>query len=244
MSSSTLSCAAMGSSSRFAAAPGDPRNHTTHPIVTGTSMLAVKFKGGIMMAGDTLGSYGSLARFTDVRRVVQAGDFTIVGADGDVSDFQHIKKIIASMQVDEKCIGDGITNTPQETWSILSNMLYHRRSKMNPLWNSLVVGGFHDGEAFLGTTDKIGTAYEADFVATGLGLHMALPIMRREWRADMSEAEARALLEACLKTLFYRDCRTINRISFARVTSHGATIDEPVVLDTEWGYKTFVNPSQ
>ena len=34
---------------------------------TGTSILAVKYNGGIMMAADTLGSYGSLARFRDER---------------------------------------------------------------------------------------------------------------------------------------------------------------------------------
>ena len=43
---------------------------------------------GVLIAADTLGSYGSLARFKDVRRVGAYGSHTIVGAAGDLSDFQ------------------------------------------------------------------------------------------------------------------------------------------------------------
>ena len=65
----------------------------------------------------------------------------------------------------------------------------------------------------LGVVDQIGTAFEADFTATGFGKHMAVPQMREHWRADMTEGEARELLEGCMRVLFYRDCRTINRVS-------------------------------
>lgn len=64
----------------------------------------------------------------------------------------------------------------------------------------------------MGTIDKIGTTYTDDFVATGFGNHFAIPIIRKRWRADMTEAEARALLEDCLRVLFYRDCQAINRV--------------------------------
>jgi len=220
----------------------DPIKRTMQPIVTGTSVIAVKYKGGVMMAADTLGSYGSLARFTDLRRISKMGEFTLVGADGDYSDFQYIKKVMKELEVEDKCVADGIHHSSREVWSCLTRMLYHRRTKMNPLWNSLVIAGFSDGLPFLGTTDKIGTSYEADFVATGLGLHMAIPVLRSGWKPDMSEDEARDLIEDCLRILFYRDCRTINRISFATATASGTLVAEPVVLDTKWDYKSFVEP--
>jgi hypothetical protein len=43
------------------------------------------------MAADTLGSYGSLARFRDVERICVVGESTLVGASGDISDFAYIK---------------------------------------------------------------------------------------------------------------------------------------------------------
>ena len=66
---------------------------------------------------------------------------------------------------------------------------------MDPLWNHVVVGGLKGGKPFLGTVDYIGTQYEGDYIATGFGLHLAMPLLRDNWVEDMSEDDARALLE-------------------------------------------------
>lgn len=56
--------------------------------MTGTSVLGIKYAGGVMLAADTLGSYGSLARFTDLRRIRRVGDYTLIAGSGEYSDFQ------------------------------------------------------------------------------------------------------------------------------------------------------------
>ncbi len=38
---------------------------------------------------------------------------------------------------------------------------------MDPLWNSLVVGGLQDGKPFLGTITMLGVHYSDDHIATG-----------------------------------------------------------------------------
>ena len=63
-------------------------------MVTGTSVLGLKFDGGIMIATDTLGSYGSLARYRNCSRVIKVNDTTVLGAGGDYADFQFIKNTI------------------------------------------------------------------------------------------------------------------------------------------------------
>jgi 20S proteasome subunit beta 7 len=40
------------------------------------------------------GSYGNLARFTDLRRIRRIGDYTLLGASGEYSDFQSIMDIL------------------------------------------------------------------------------------------------------------------------------------------------------
>ena len=45
-------------------------------------MLAVKYDKGVMIAADTLASYGSLARYKDMKRIIKVGDRTILGASG------------------------------------------------------------------------------------------------------------------------------------------------------------------
>lgn len=43
----------------------------SNPMVTGTSVLGVKFTGGVIIAADMLGSYGSLARFRNISRLMK-----------------------------------------------------------------------------------------------------------------------------------------------------------------------------
>lgn len=59
------------------------------------SRKANRFSSGVLIAADTLGSYGTLARFKDVNRVGAYGSHTIVGAAGDLSDFQVCSQLSA-----------------------------------------------------------------------------------------------------------------------------------------------------
>lgn len=82
---------------------------------------------------------------------------------------------------------------------------------------SVIIAGFRNGEAYLGTCDLYGTMYTDDFIATGLGAHMALPLLRKGWREDLSYDEARKLLEDSMRVLFYRDTRASNNIHLGKV---------------------------
>ena len=102
---------------------------------------------------------------------------------------------------------------------------------MNPLWNDIIIAG----KDFLGYVDKIGTAYEDRFIATRFGSYLAIPILRAKWRPDLIEGEARALLEGCLRVLFYRDCRVLNYIQIAKATKNdNAVVSDPYDLETNW----------
>ena len=63
-------------------------------MVTGTSVLGIQFDGGVVLAADMLGSYGSLARFRDCPRLLKVNDTTVIGAAGDYADFQYLSNII------------------------------------------------------------------------------------------------------------------------------------------------------
>lgn len=79
-------------------------------------------------------------------------------------------------------------------------------------------------------------------VTTGFGQYLAAPILRKAYRPDLTEAEARGILEQCMRVLFYRDGRTINRFQLARCDSNGVYISDPYSLSTEWEFARFVNP--
>lgn len=228
-------------------APADPRTHTTRPIVTGASVLGVKYNGGVMLAADTLLSYGSMAKTMDASRLVEI-DQTLIGASGEYSDFQAIQEMLEAKSLEmqsglmQEREGDGPAMTARSMWNYLRVIMYHRRNKMNPLWNSVVVCGKDgtSGEFFLGVVDRLGTTVEDNIMATGFGSYMGIPLLREKWRPDMEEGEARALLEDCMKVLFYRDCRSCSRIQLAKVSDDGVLISEPYELETDWSGSTSI----
>lgn len=91
---------------------------------------------------------------------------------------------------------------------------------------------------FLALVNVLGVTYSASALATGFGNHIAIPLMRKAledledkppaggagmptddgfvgkgegWK-KLDEAAARNLLETCMKVLFYRDARSLNRV--------------------------------
>lgn len=208
-----------------------PQTHTQSPVVTGTSVIGIKFKDGIVIAADNLASYGSLARFTDVERLRPFNSRTILGIGGDVSDMQALDRTLTALTTREQySAGSSPADNPtagseslhaKNLHTYLAKLMYKRRSDMNPLWNVVVVAGL-DGkdQPFLASVDLLGTTFESPTLATGFGAHLAQPILRRavpdeEAVKNLGREEAVELVKQCMKVLFYRDARSMDQYSIA-----------------------------
>ncbi|KAL6451313.1 PRE4 Proteasome subunit beta type-7 [Candida maltosa Xu316] len=190
--------------------------NTQQPIITGTSVVASKFKNGIIMAADHVGSYGSLMRFNNIERLIKVGKETVVGISGDISDLQYIKRLLDELEIDEEVYdndGGDYLRAPN-VHEYLSRVLYNRRSKMNPLWNAIIVGGFDiDRTPFLKYVDLLGVTYHSSTIATGFGSHMALPLLRNLIPEDkdyvkVDEEQVTKAVQDSMRVLFYRDARS------------------------------------
>lgn len=224
--------------------------HTTSPIVTGTSVVAIKYNNGVVMAADNLASYGSLLRFPGIERLHKVGNNTMVGISGDVSDMQYLLEILDELSVEHNYDNDEYSDNvdqlePDYIFTYLANLMYHRRTKMNPLWNALIVAGVNSktGEPFLQYVNLLGVKYSSPSIATGFGAHLAIPLLRK--LAD-SEEEARTLtkeqavkgIKDSMKVLFYRDTRSSKNYSLAIIDKDGGiTYDNDVnVEDMSWKF--------
>ncbi|KAI9373332.1 nucleophile aminohydrolase [Aspergillus egyptiacus] len=220
-----------------------PKAHTQSPAVTGTSVIAVKFNGGVAIAADNLASYGSLARFTDVKRLRKFGDAAIVGFSGDVSDMQYIDRLLESIDIRENYSTHGNQLNAKNLHTYLSKVLYKRRSEFNPLWNHILVAGFDgDKKPFLSSADLLGTTFSAPHLATGFGAHLAIPILRRLFPEErpieeISKEDAISALKDCLKVLWYRDARSLDKYSLAVITRDGVEVHEDQQIEAQsWAF--------
>lgn len=204
----------------------------------------MKYNDGVMLMADTGASYGSLARFTSIPRLHKINDKVLVGFSGELSDWQFIEGLLREITIEDFMEGDNIEKTPEMVHTFLTRVMHNYRNRGDPLWCELVTAGIgEDGKPFLGYCNLWGTTFVDSVVATGFGLHMALPLLRKGQSDDMKAEEARKLLEDSHRVLVYRHCRTINKFTVATVDGpNGIKISDPFPLTTKWNYKRFVNP--
>lgn len=219
---------------------------TVKPILTGGSVVAVKYNEGVLMCTDTLASYGSLAIFKEIPRMACAGRNTLVGASGEYSDFQEIMRLLRQKDTEDFIEHDGISLNAAHFASYISSVMYGKRNKGNPLYNSLLIGGFVRDQSYLAYIDLYGTHIIGDYHVTGFAHHIAKPIIANAWQPDMTENEAKDLIEKAMKVLWYRDARASDRIQFAKITKDGVEFDDPYKLNSDWeqnSYKEYsMNP--
>lgn len=63
---------------------------------------------------------------------------------------------------------DGNSLGPKEVHSYLTRVMYNRRNKFNPLWNSVVLGGVKNGQKYLGTVCLSIYSYNNVFFTVGM----------------------------------------------------------------------------
>lgn len=241
-----------------------PKTATQSPAVTGTSVLGLKFAGGVVLAADNLASYGSLARFNDVKRLRPFAGSSVVGFSGDVSDMQYLDRHLGELEVDEayegnltaaEAAGDDDDDDDEKEagakgglnaanlHKYLSKLFYARRNKFDPLWNQLLVAGFDSSrKPFLAAADLRGTVFTSPSLATGYGAMLAQPIMRKyaateEDAAKLTREKAVEVIRECMKVLYYRDARSWDGYSLAIVTENGVEVSYDEKLEGQsWAF--------
>lgn len=142
--------------------------------MTGTSVVAIAFDTGVVIAADLLGSYGSMAQLRQLPRVFKINDVCVLGASGDYADYQFLLDNIRQKVNQDNCLNDGYVYKPKMLHSWCSRVLYNRRSSFDPLWNRLVIAGLEDDKPYLGCVDLLGNSYEAPCISTGYGNYLAV----------------------------------------------------------------------
>ena len=197
-------------------------------------------------------SYGSLARFTDVKRLRPFLSTSVVGFGGDVSDMQFLDRHLNELAIDEAYEHDPSPDDSSPTagqlnaanlHKYLSKLMYRRRNSFDPLWNQILVAGFDSSSApFLASVDLRGTTFTSPSLASGFGAMLAQPIMRRhaateEDAAKLTREQAVAIVRECMKVLFYRDARSLDKYSIAVVTRDGVELSEEEQLEKQsWAF--------
>ena len=196
----------------------------------GTTVWAFKYKDGVMVAADTQVTGGWL-KLKDFHRILPVGEESVIACSGEMSDLQNLKKMLDVKYEEDVIENDGaLFMHPRQYHNYIGQYQYKKRMKGDPVQVNAIVAGIDKSknEVFLGCSDVFGMKLEKDYFITGLGMHYCGVIFAKNWKPDMTEAEARQLVETCGKVMFTYDKKALDKIQFTTIThANGVQIGEP-----------------
>eukprot|EP00277_Geminigera_cryophila_P028730 CAMPEP_0179470544 /NCGR_PEP_ID=MMETSP0799-20121207/50978_1 /TAXON_ID=46947 /ORGANISM="Geminigera cryophila, Strain CCMP2564" /LENGTH=270 /DNA_ID=CAMNT_0021277669 /DNA_START=38 /DNA_END=850 /DNA_ORIENTATION=+ len=226
---------------------------TLNPVVTGGVCIGFRCSDGVVLAADTMLSQGSYQRFLDVRRLHKISDTIIMAADGEYADFQEMQSMFQQYVEEYDDIEpQGVYRVyPTQAFHFLHRVMYAKRCKQDPFWNSVLLGGFDKRSSLdlpvFGEEDREmqGTPYESHILTTGFGNYMALPLMRlatheAECLTNQKQPEILTMAEATMwckdimRVLSLRSSQCSSRIQIATVCEEGVEISAPFEVEGNW----------
>ncbi|MEK6913365.1 MAG: proteasome subunit beta [Nanoarchaeota archaeon] len=184
-------------------------------VKTGTTILGIVCKDGIIMAGDNRVSIGqSLIIQKDYEKVYPLNDYLLFAGCGSATEAQKIAKLLTA-ELKLKELRSKSRPSVRISASLLSNIPSSQ--------SAFILGGLDEnGEASLyeitgGFLNQI-----KDYTASlGSGMPYVLGLLERQYKKDLSIKEGIELAKEALKSSTQRDMASGNGIDIYSITKEG-----------------------
>jgi proteasome beta subunit len=195
-------------------------------LKTGTSLVGIVCKDGVVMAGDrksTLG--GQIVASKNAVKAVQLNEYLVVSGTGVSSDIDMLKKLITA-ELRLKELKDRRRPTVKEAANLTSMIAYKniRQPSMIAFVAGILVAGFDEGGATRlfsiypdGAIDEI-----EDFTANiSSGMPYILGLLERQYKKDLSVEDGVKLAIEAIKASSERDTASGYGIDVFTITKEG-----------------------
>lgn len=194
-------------------------------LKTGTTILGIVCKDGVVMASDRQITAGNLVVGKNYPKTAQLNDYLLISFTGMVSDAQRVPKILTA-ELKLKELKSHSRPTIKQAASLLSNMNYSgiRQPSLIPQQAGFLLAGFNeDGSVELYTIEPAGSVvkvedYDANF---GSGMPYVLGLLERQYKKNLSINEGVELAKEALKSSTQRDVGSGYGIDVFTITKDG-----------------------
>jgi len=194
-------------------------------LKTGTSILGIVCKEGLIMAADRRVTAGNLIVSKNYKKVIKLNDYLVISWTGSVADAQRISKIVpAELRLKE--LRTKQRPSVKEAANLVANIAYNgiRQPTMIPFIAGTLVAGFNeDGTTELYSIEPAGSImrvedYDANFSS---GMPFILGLLERQYKKDLSLKEGVELAIEALKSSTQRDNASGNGMDVFTITKDG-----------------------
>jgi proteasome beta subunit len=189
-------------------------------LPTGATVVGIKCTDGVVVATDSLITWGSMVLSEKGVKAFRLTDTIVLASAGLTSDYQMlVNRLQAQIKLYEMNQKKEIS--VKSLAKMVANTLYATR--MAPLFIQTVIVGMDKEGPQLYTLDMGGSLIPDEFTATGTGTATAYGVLEKDYKSDLTVAEAEAIAISAVKAGIARDVQSGGNIRIMTVTGSGVT---------------------
>jgi len=208
-------------------------------LKTGTTILGIVCKDGVVMASDRQSTAGNIIMNKNSEKTKQINDYLLIAGTGMVSDIHRVGKLLPA-ELKLKELKTKSQPSVKQAANLLSNILYSgiRQPSMIPMQAGFLLGGFNgDNSVELYSIEPAGSAikvedYDANF---GSGMPYVLGLLERQYKKGLSVEDGVKLAVECIKSSTQRDIGSGFGIDVFTITKSG--IKKVISQEIQSNYK-------
>ena len=208
-------------------------------LKTGTTILGLVCKDGVVMASDRQSTAGTIIMNKNSEKTKQINDYLLISGTGMVSDIHRIGKLLPA-ELKLKELKTKSQPSVKQAANLLSNILYSgiRQPSMIPMQAGFLLGGFNNDKSVeLYSIESAGSAikvedYDANF---GSGMPYVLGLLERQYKKGLSVEDGVKLAVECIKSSTQRDIGSGFGIDVFTITKSG--IKKVISQEIQSNYK-------
>ncbi|MAG78819.1 proteasome subunit beta [Candidatus Pacearchaeota archaeon] len=194
-------------------------------LKTGTTILGIVCKDGVIMAADKQSTAGNIVMNKDSEKIKQVNNYLLFAGTGMVSDIQRSVKLSAA-ELRLKELKSRVRPTIKQGANLISSIIYQsirQPTMLQFMVGSLVSGINEDGTIEVYSIDPSGGIkkiedYDANF---GSGMPYVLGLLERQYKKGMNVKEGVELAKEALKSATQRDVGSGYGIDIFTITKDG-----------------------
>ncbi|MEK6925821.1 MAG: proteasome subunit beta [Nanoarchaeota archaeon] len=194
-------------------------------LKTGTTILGIVCKDGVVMAADRQVTAGNIVVNKNYAKVLKINDYLVGSWTGGVADAQRLGKLAAA-ELKLKELRAKSRPTIKQSANLIGSMTYSqiRQFSSIPSIVGMLVAGFNeDGTTELYSIEPAGSVnkvddYDANF---GSGMPYVLGLLERQYKKGLSVKEGVELAKEALKSSTQRDTGSGYGIDVFTITKEG-----------------------
>jgi len=187
----------------------------------GTTNIALKYDGGVIIAADKRASAGYMVASPTVKKLLQIDDRNVMSIAGLPSDAFYLGKLLKAqirlyeLERERKISSKAVAN-------LLSTILHNQYRTGFPFFVGLLLAGFDEAGGHVFNYDASGSITDDPYTATGSGSPYALGALEAMWREDLPLDDALHIALTALRSAVKKDIASGDGMNLFIIDKDGA----------------------